>query len=286
MTCKKIIRPVFDKCPCGSGNSYTTCCDLNGIPYRKPTVTKSVFKSGLVTSGCYASSLNDCDGGVLTSEHFFSKSVLHLLSDSIIEVKGWPWCQDKMKRISIESFKARILCKKHNNNLSGLDDTAGKLFDLFIQYQDKNLNGWHLLSGEDIEKWMLKLLIGLVASNNVYNSEKTDVNDAPLENWVNILYGSKDMPDGWGLYLFELPKNTEPQKEPIRISVSSHEPNSEAWVMGVGLMGFNFLLNMTTYHVKNPDVTLYHPWLLDFGNDTAIEFSWENSNYEKIVEIS
>jgi len=118
---------------------------------------------------CYASVLGDCGGGI-SGEHYFSASVLRLLFPTgSYKLGGFPWLKPGQNQPSIASLTANILCKKHNSELSPLDDVALSVFRFFDEHlplvgadkQDKQVAV--ALEGELFERWILKVLTGVVS---------------------------------------------------------------------------------------------------------------------------
>jgi hypothetical protein len=76
-----------------------------------------------------------------------------------------------MLDVSVGSLTAKILCKRHNEALSPLDEEAGHFFsslrNALIDLQRKTLSRrpiFHLIGGEALELWMLKVACGLYFS--------------------------------------------------------------------------------------------------------------------------
>ena len=117
---------------------------------------------------CWASSLSGC-GEKLTGEHIISSSIL----DKTIKVKGFSWCKDKPKEIGSSSFKNKILCEKHNSDLSKFDLAAKKFvstIDAFSMKQEslrkfgfrkKDLPIIYKINGTKLERWCCKTLINI-----------------------------------------------------------------------------------------------------------------------------
>jgi hypothetical protein len=120
---------------------------------------------------CWASHLSNCNGK-LTREHIISNSIL----DQMIKVKGFSWCKDEFKKVSSASLTSRILCKKHNNELSKFDSEA-KLFTSTINnlcekdeifkkfgFRKKELPIIYKIDGIKLERWCCKTLINIAFS--------------------------------------------------------------------------------------------------------------------------
>jgi hypothetical protein len=72
-----------------------------------------------------------------------------------------------MLEASVRNLTAKILCKRHNEALSPLDAEAGRFFSVLtaalVDLERKTLSRkpiFHLISGEALELWMLKVACG------------------------------------------------------------------------------------------------------------------------------
>jgi hypothetical protein len=66
---------------------------------------------------CWANCLRNCSNKI-TREHLVSQSLFVV---NRVVVQGFPWCKDAPKEVSLASLTAKILCSKHNNDLSHID---------------------------------------------------------------------------------------------------------------------------------------------------------------------
>lgn len=97
-----------------------------------------------------------------------SASVLGQFGDEVV-VSGAAWLADgESKKLTIGNLSANILCKRHNEALSPLDTEAGNFFSKLRQISEdlsrttlSRKARVHLISGEMLELWMLKLACGL-----------------------------------------------------------------------------------------------------------------------------
>lgn len=112
---------------------------------------------------CWAFCLGDCSDK-MSREHIISAAMF--LSDTIV-VQGLPWCRDERKEIGLSSFTKKILCTKHNSDLS-VYDTAAKesietlrestrLSNLRMEGKRKHTRIVHFpIDGVALERWFLK----------------------------------------------------------------------------------------------------------------------------------
>jgi len=54
-----------------------------------------------------------------------------LFPQGVIQVQGFSWCKDKPKEIGMSGLTAKILCTRHNSDLSPVDDAGAKAFNVF-----------------------------------------------------------------------------------------------------------------------------------------------------------
>ncbi|WP_157726485.1 hypothetical protein [Imhoffiella purpurea] len=78
---------------------------------------------------CWASEYSSCDGKI-SREHYISKSVFE---QPFIYVSGFDWCKDKEKKIGLSNLTAKILCERHNNSLSFVDQAGLNAIRVFEQ---------------------------------------------------------------------------------------------------------------------------------------------------------
>lgn len=156
-------------------------------------------KTGLVTQGCYAESLRDCDGRALSREHYISEALLERFGKGFT-VDGFPWLSTARK-MTPKALQAKILCERHNNALSSLDATIARFYDV-LAGAHKGINvGSHEFDGSDIERWALKVLLGLAMSGNLrgVDGRRARAYDLPAQ-YLRILFAEEEMPAGCGLY--------------------------------------------------------------------------------------
>jgi hypothetical protein len=181
----KIVHPWLpsEPCPCGSGELFEHCCSRpDGGIYR--TVTLPIPPkpaTGYAKTGCYMNWTRNCSVG-FSREHFISQSVLKLIGDKHVAVNGVPWLpKGETRALPINELVARrILCERHNAAMSPLDTAAGKFFSAIKSIYDDLGNNrtlsrkrqWWLVSGEELELWLLKTAFGLYHSGNVARDRK------------------------------------------------------------------------------------------------------------------
>lgn len=244
-----------DLCPCGTDKLIKDCClQPCGILRSKPT--KIIIprpKTGFSHNGCYFAEFHDCSTTV-SGEHFITHGVMKLLSENgQIKVNGFPWQPDRVQQRALPTrvLTGNILCTRHNEALSPLDTVAIRFFGAFLtinkEFQDaslKSIERLYLFNGHDIERWMLKTLIGTVVSGNATDQKGNQIRDwRPRRQWLQIMLGQKSFPGKWGMYFKAPVGETALRKEGFTFAALS---NSEDGVYGgvFTLNGYGFLLAM------------------------------------------
>jgi SEC-C motif len=180
----KIVHPwlPFEPCPCGSGKVFAYCCrQPDGGIYK--TVALPIPPApitGHARDGCYMNWTEDCSS-TLSGEHFVSEGVLKLIGERHVAVNGTHWlAEGETRPLPIGRLVGNVLCTRHNSAMWPLDTAAVKFFGAIKSiYSDlgnsKTLSRkrqWWLLSGEEIELWLLKTAFGLYHSGNLAKDRK------------------------------------------------------------------------------------------------------------------
>jgi hypothetical protein len=162
---------------------------------------------GLFKNRCYASLLGECAEGI-SGEHYMSECVEHEIYGltGTVEVCGLPWLgDDKSHVMPTSNLKAKILCKYHNENLSKTDGEARRLVEghnLIHANISDGMNTLLQVKGSLIERWMLKTLLGFIASGNMVNQQRRRLlNWNPTRESLEILFKSREFADRCGLYV-------------------------------------------------------------------------------------
>ena len=163
----------------------------------------------MVNSKCWAAVLGGCHGGI-SREHVVSKAIF---TSPGVTVQGFHWCKHEPKTVGIEAITSKVLCKKHNSDLTSLDEAAGAAFDC-LRRQTKLYNDRQKFSSRAIfaverfvinaillERWLLKTLINLTWESNFFVGVDGDVKGTPSASLVNICYGLQPFPYKSGMYV-------------------------------------------------------------------------------------
>lgn len=149
---------------------------------------------------CFASADENCST-TISREHFISEALLRQIEfNNTTKIAGLKWQQpNTFDSIPLRGLASKILCDRHNSALSPLDTTMSA-FSQAVAAIDRDLHPdadaprflRHQFCGEDIERWMLKCLIGLSFSGNIGGALKPEC--------LDLLYDRIPWPTGWGLY--------------------------------------------------------------------------------------
>ena len=149
----------------------------------------------------------------MSKEHWISANMLRVISlksasPGQFKVQGLRWQGDNVSHLSVKGMQARILCQRHNSALSPLDAEAGEMFRVMQIYQKvmgscQPINLFAIFDGPSIERWLVKVLLGGLASQNVGipDQSKTELNaDVSHELLLESLFRRSSVVPEWTLY--------------------------------------------------------------------------------------
>jgi hypothetical protein len=148
-----------------------------------------------------------------------------------VKIAGLHWQENEtFNIIGVNKLGSRVLCERHNNALSPLDAVVGG-FALAIREFDHAFRvgaqsapvDEKVFSGDDVQRWMLKCLIGLTASGNL--------NAAVKPECVEVLYGRLPWPVGWGLYWLNRNPTTVYHSDSFAIEAAM-DPQTQTILLG------------------------------------------------------
>lgn len=169
--------PSYDKpCPCGSGVPAAGCHAARAtgrwfLPPYTPLLTDA--PTCYRHDRCYAGFTSDCSTRI-SKEHWLSAGILRLFGEGkTVRVGGLPWLKGPAQDVSIKNLSSNILCERHNSALARLDRTATQVSAVLDRYRldhmrrpDMRESEFDLHSGEELERWLLKLIWGAGAANS------------------------------------------------------------------------------------------------------------------------
>ncbi len=145
---------------------------------------------------CWASALGDCARGK-SREHYISDGIFD--SESVTAI-GLSWCRHEPLTIGMKSAVAKILCEKHNSDLSDFDAEAAKLSRFLVtNVLDQPLAESAItLSGKRLEKWALKTFLNLGYIRGLHREQSNRLDPPP--HLVRYIFHDDPVADGIGLY--------------------------------------------------------------------------------------
>jgi len=201
-----------NKCPCGSGNISDSCCWRGDGCWEKTPVGKlAVTETAIVNPSCYLSCMFNCSSKI-TKEHFISRNILEKITKDTLKFEnaGHFFGGKSNVEIGIDGFSSKVLCDNHNSVLSPLDSAAGAAFerieeltkDLILADKGYTLNSFHVVSGIDIERWMIKVFCGLMAAGKIRsNSDRIEQLSSLPHELLEALMGVTLLQPPLGLYM-------------------------------------------------------------------------------------
>jgi len=160
---------------------------------------------------CYLSRMSTCTAK-MSREHFISRSILEKLTKATLRFENAAhfFGGNNQVEIGIDAFASKVLCDNHNSVLSPLDAAAGAAFqrieeltkDIIGAGRGYNLNSFHVVSGIDIERWMIKVFCGLVAAGKIRSASGRLVEPGSLPQiLLEALMGRTLLEAPLGLYM-------------------------------------------------------------------------------------
>jgi hypothetical protein len=237
--------------------------------------------TGISLPNCYAAPLADCSAR-LSREHFVSECLLDELNrDNDLRVSGLRWQEAGQERVlRPNALASRILCERHNSALSPLDAIAVGLLGAFNESgaAGSGRQLLHLFSGHDLERWLLKILCGLVYSRNLLIGDGAEVSIP--KQWLQIMFGSADFPEGLGLYVCTLPGHRF--EGPFGLKLQAIASSAGLSGLGVWVCGYELILSMSGFPSRTFDgrTVAYRPlelYVTGAAFEKSIIFSWQGT---------
>lgn len=173
-----------DLCPCGSELAFGRCClQRDGRPYlRLGSILPPGEPTGYAHPRCYLASSCNCSTAI-SREHYVSRG---MIAGPELKVQGMPWQAEPVLRVSPDALTSKVLCRRHNQALSPLDEHAlrafrevGKARDHATRRSLSRRPYAAILSGEALELWALKTMAGFYASGMEFMVGPRRFRDAP-----------------------------------------------------------------------------------------------------------
>jgi len=147
---------------------------------------------------CFASCLGDCAKGI-SREHYISRSLLKLVTDENGKVDlGGPL--DRGKPLPPQNLAvAKILCGKHNSDLSDYDSEVNNLVRNILTFNQNDYDQTLEVDSQKVTLWMIKLIVGYYAATKKleYIGDQNS-----LDYLVRLLFKKVALPSEFGINIY------------------------------------------------------------------------------------
>lgn len=226
----------------------------------------------------------------ISGEHIISESVCRVLTvGGEFSISGVPWLEAGATKI-IAPPKANCLCRKHNSSLSPLDYAAQYYFASLRSYLEHDIGMRHaLLSGHDLERWLLKTAKAAAASRNLARGGKRLSGAfARDEAILEMLDDPRHWPEGAGLYCTMSTGDLTENSVRFQLQPLTNE-HDDIEALAFNIMGFRFVLLLEASSLtKYPFLSgaKYRPGRIVISYPTStswVTLSWEdNKTHEQL----
>jgi hypothetical protein len=204
-----------------------------------------------------------------------------------MRVGGFPWLSsDYDPSVPPRALAAHVLCSRHNASLSGLDRVGIKVFSALDrmnrEFGDDVLArvDWALLvNGHDFERWLLKVVCGLVFSENATTSAGVPLEGVATRRWLRLLFGLQPFPKQWGLYFHGGPGHGFAASRGVTFQILHRDRVPFGAVLGLNAFAFTLNLAPIRSYTRRPllEESTYRPTTLsitDGRGEKTIAFGW------------
>ena len=197
-------------CPCGSHRRIRSCHGRRDDSWRAESWSPTLLNepSRNTHRGCYAGTLSDCSAK-LSREHYISRAVLEEIGTAPM-LSGLTFLGGEEKRLPNSALVSKILCDRHNTQLSPLDDEAARALRALRRFEKGNKDSvtsptddFEFVDGPRLEAWMLKTLLGLLAAGLIADTGEpvVGVREGAEPALLEVLFRGRAWPEGWGLWV-------------------------------------------------------------------------------------
>jgi hypothetical protein len=153
---------------------------------------------------CYARILGDC-AGPIEDEHFVPQVLQRMLGPVLIEGMAWQGGRRTPMLPPGSYAHSRMLCRKHHDEMDGLDPNAAAYFGNLMLMAGGGLPGRGAIGkstdvvptidGRALERWFLKFMCGAIATRSI------DPARTVPDEWIAALFERVNWPDEWALHV-------------------------------------------------------------------------------------
>lgn len=281
-------------CPCGLNKPARSCC-FTGTDWHKPPAVLGLeaLPQASSVAKCYMKELGSCVGPI-SGEHLISESVIRvLMADGDFSISGVPWLEDgEQKILPPQSLRANCLCTKHNSALHPLDDAAKYLFASLKSYLEADTTSRHaIVSGHDIERWLLKTAKALAVSKNLARGrEPLSGAFARVAALLDMLDDPHQWPERAGLYCTMNPGDRAINQPRFQLQpLMNSQEDIEALALNILGLGFALLLEPPG-KAKFPNLreAQYRPGRIIISYPTSthwVTLSWDDGRSHEALTV-
>ena len=227
------------------------------------------------SSICWAACLGQCSLQH-SREHIVTESTLQ---GPQLNIRGFPFLHGNTITLHKSQFKSNILCQKHNNALSQVDEAGTVAFNAVRDSAGPNPRRKNKINGILLERWLLKTLINMEVL--------ADFNVRPARDIIEIAFGKRVFAPNAGLFF--LGYSFDPDLGDERVSYTRLvEDGAGNKIVGGRFKFRSFDLLLTLAGNPFPELQivanggevtsvkpLHHPRRLVFGNSNFVAVSWK-----------
>lgn len=283
-------RKKLGPCLCGSGLVALRCCWTSRGWHKAPERIDlhNTGETGL-RDGCYMRATNGCSD-TLSREHLISESVLKTLAEKAVTVSGLPWLNGRTKALPFSAVVASSLCTRHNSLLSPIDTAGAKFFEAaqMCGTTATRPSLEYLLSGHDLERWLLRTLSVMGVSRNfAISGTAIDQDFVDRLRIVELLENPKAWTSPLGLYVLGGQGHQFTQRSDIQVAPLMRLDGDLIGLM-MDIRGLALGLLATPHDIATTEFgkAFYRPSALVFdmaGVRHRIVLSWEDG--QQHVEV-
>jgi hypothetical protein len=228
----------------------------------------------------------------ISGEHIISKSVCQvLMGNGEFSISGVPWLEAGVTK-TIAPPRANCLCRKHNSSLSPLDSAAQYFFESLRSYLEHDAGKRHaLLSGHDLERWLLKTAKAAAVSRSLARGgERLSGSFARDGAILDMLDDPRHWPEGAGLYCTMSTGDLSENSARFQLQPLTNE-NDDIEALAFNIMGFRFVLLLETHDLsKYPFLSgaKYRPGRIAISYPTStswVTLSWEDNKAHETLTV-
>lgn len=285
-------------CPCGKNEVARKCCfDGRNWHRRAASLGLRDLPAVAVVDRCYMRELGSRVAPI-SGEHLISQSVMQVLQgNGEFSIAGVPWLPPGEVRIlGANALRANCLCTKHNSSLSPIDDAAKHLFQSLKSYLEVDTGEprHSLVSGHDLERWVLKTAKALAVSGNLARGEErlsgAFAQDSSL---IAMLDTPAAWPTGAGLYCMMNEGDLMLNHSRFQLVpwVETADGGDVIVALQVSILGFIFVLLLEPLDPERYPVLAaakYRPGRIEIQHPRSISWvtiSWEDAHQHGTLTV-